>query len=163
LSSNRSDKTRTGIPILSSIPIIGPIFGSTRNSQVETELYLFLTPHVILTDLDGDRLREAVRSQSDLLSTLPLRQIIDPGDVVRVVIPPDTAGITRIPARVPPDTGAASRAGGAGGRVGGRGGRGGGVDTLPLSSAAALPTRAAPVGSGLLRPVGNSNIAAVQR
>jgi general secretion pathway protein D len=43
-----------GVPILSSIPIIGGLFGSASRSRTETELYLFLTPRILRTDADAD-------------------------------------------------------------------------------------------------------------
>jgi general secretion pathway protein D len=45
----RDNKTRTkdGIPILSEIPIVGNLFGSTSNSSSRTELLILLTPRVI--------------------------------------------------------------------------------------------------------------------
>ncbi len=107
LASTRSEKTRSGIPFLAKLPIIGALFGSTRNSDVVTELYLFLTPHVVETDQDTDYIREAVKNQSDVFKTFPLRQIIQvpqPDTTIRVIIPRDTGSVTRIP-RIPPDTG----------------------------------------------------------
>jgi type II secretory pathway component GspD/PulD (secretin) len=100
LASNRRDHTRSGIPFLSKIPIIGALFGATRNSDVVTELYLFLTPHVVQTDQEVDLLRELIRENSDLLKDVPLRQIIPRPDSITITIPPDTGTITRIPARV---------------------------------------------------------------
>lgn len=47
----REDKnrSRTGIPFLSKIPILGYLFGSTTDSTDRVELVILLTPHVILT------------------------------------------------------------------------------------------------------------------
>lgn len=42
-------KTKTGIPYLSKIPLIGFLFGSTNNIYDKTELILLITPHVIKT------------------------------------------------------------------------------------------------------------------
>jgi hypothetical protein len=67
---------------------------------VVTELYLFLTPHVVQTDQEVDLLRELIRENSDLLKDVPLRQIIPRPDSITITIPPDTGTITRIPARV---------------------------------------------------------------
>ena len=45
------DKTLTevksGVPCLSSIPLAGWLFGSTSRSQDKTNLFIFLTPHII--------------------------------------------------------------------------------------------------------------------
>ena len=40
-------KARTGIPILSKIPILGYLFGNTDKDNTRTELVILLTPHVI--------------------------------------------------------------------------------------------------------------------
>ncbi len=64
-SHNRQD---SGIPLLSRIPLIGALlFGRTTVNEETSELYLFLTPHIISTDADMDKLREAVKDGSELL------------------------------------------------------------------------------------------------
>jgi type II secretory pathway component GspD/PulD (secretin) len=58
----------SGIPFLSQIPLFGPlIFGRTTRNDETSELFLFLTPHVIFSDQDVDKLRDAVKEGSDLL------------------------------------------------------------------------------------------------
>lgn len=54
LSDRERDQNQGGIPVLSSIPGIGGLFGHAGYSTTQTELYLFLTPHVIRTDADAD-------------------------------------------------------------------------------------------------------------
>lgn len=46
--------TQGGIPLLSRIPLLGGLFGSTDRRANETELYLFLTPRILRTDADAD-------------------------------------------------------------------------------------------------------------
>ena len=61
----------SGIPVLSRIPLIGPLlFGRTTINEETSELYLFLTPHIISSDADMDKLREAVKDGSDLLQKM---------------------------------------------------------------------------------------------
>ncbi|HKV50236.1 MAG TPA: secretin N-terminal domain-containing protein [Gemmatimonadaceae bacterium] len=48
------DVTQGGIPFLSSIPLLGGLFGHSSRQTTATEIYLFLTPHVIRTDDDAD-------------------------------------------------------------------------------------------------------------
>jgi general secretion pathway protein D len=60
LVDRTQEKTRTGIPWLSSLPWIGGAFGSTRTSTANSELFLFLTPHIIASDDDLQRIRDAV-------------------------------------------------------------------------------------------------------
>jgi general secretion pathway protein D len=48
--------TRSGVPILVDIPLIGGIFGSTATRTVETELFLFITPTILRDDADALRI-----------------------------------------------------------------------------------------------------------
>jgi general secretion pathway protein D len=63
--------TRSGIPLLKDIPILGYLFGSTRDRRFQSELFLFLTAHVVETDEDVDRLMDAIEGAVDMLPTLP--------------------------------------------------------------------------------------------
>jgi general secretion pathway protein D len=54
LRDQQRERTQSGVPILSSIPIIGGLFGSADRRKTETELYLFLTPRILKTDADAD-------------------------------------------------------------------------------------------------------------
>jgi general secretion pathway protein D len=56
LRDDQRNKVQSGIPILSGIPIIGGLFGSARHGRHQTEVYIFLTPRIIRTDEDADRL-----------------------------------------------------------------------------------------------------------
>ncbi|HEX5387134.1 MAG TPA: secretin N-terminal domain-containing protein [Gemmatimonadales bacterium] len=50
------ERSSSGVPVLSGIPFIGGVFGSTTRRTTTTELYLFLTPRIIRTDADADSL-----------------------------------------------------------------------------------------------------------
>jgi len=67
LIDRQQEKTRSGIPILMDIPLIGGLFGSRRETTTHSELFLFLTPYVITTDADLDRARAGVRQATPLL------------------------------------------------------------------------------------------------
>ncbi len=54
LRDQQKDVTQRGVPILSGIPILGGLFGSTDRKANRTELYLFLTPRILTTDADAD-------------------------------------------------------------------------------------------------------------
>jgi type II secretory pathway component GspD/PulD (secretin) len=102
LVDRQEDKRRSGIPFLKDIPIIGFLFGSTTETTTNSELFLFLTPYIVASDSDADRIREEIESRGGLLKDLvPVRPLIPR----TVRIPPDTS--RTVP--VPPDT---SRAGG---------------------------------------------------
>ncbi len=47
-------KSRSGIPLLSKIPILGYLFGQTTQSDQRTELIILLTPRVIRTHVDAN-------------------------------------------------------------------------------------------------------------
>ena len=86
LAGKTTSKTVEGIPILSKIPIIGGfLFGHTVESSTISELYLFLTPHIITGDGDIDRLRNAVKGSTELLSDVPLdARIVPKSDTIHV-------------------------------------------------------------------------------
>ncbi len=55
LISTKKTKTRSGIPILSDIPILGALFGTTNEETVKTELIVIVTPHIISNQEEMDR------------------------------------------------------------------------------------------------------------
>ncbi len=78
LVDREEDHTRSGIPFLKDLPLVGGLFGSTTRSEVRSELFLFLTPHIVVTDEDVDRVREGVQRRTDLLRpALPAGPLID--------------------------------------------------------------------------------------
>ena len=86
LSDNSRDRSTSGIPFLSRIPLIGGLlFGNSKRNETVSELYLFLTPHIVSSDEDVDRLREAVKGQSTLLDGMNVgAKIIPKGDTIRI-------------------------------------------------------------------------------
>lgn len=85
LVERQENRTRTGVPVLMDIPVLGGLFGTTRINNTNSELFVFLTPHVIEVDEDADRLREEIRERSELI------------DPPVPFIPPDTSGQGRRP------------------------------------------------------------------
>jgi len=65
LTDTQREVSQGGVPILSSIPILGGLFGHASRETTETELYLFLTPHVIKTDADADSLTAPLKAKAD--------------------------------------------------------------------------------------------------
>ena len=47
LIQQNTAQTDNGVPLLSDIPVLGKLFGSTNNTRARTELILLITPHVI--------------------------------------------------------------------------------------------------------------------
>jgi general secretion pathway protein D len=61
LSDHEHDRNSGGIPVLSSIPIIGGLFGSTSRSTTDSEFFLFLTPHIVASDAAADSLTKPLQ------------------------------------------------------------------------------------------------------
>jgi general secretion pathway protein D len=55
LISNTDNSVKTQVPCLGNIPIFGWAFKQTSKSKVKTNLLIFLTPHIITTPDDVDR------------------------------------------------------------------------------------------------------------
>lgn len=54
LRDRQQDRVQKGVPVLSGIPIVGGLFGSSSRRSSATELYLFLTPRILRSDADAD-------------------------------------------------------------------------------------------------------------
>ena len=67
LVDREQDRTRSGIPWLSALPIAGHLFGYTTESRSSTELFLFVTPHIVDADEELDRLRRQMEGRSPQL------------------------------------------------------------------------------------------------
>jgi len=61
----RTDKTRstTRVPILGQIPILGVLFSHSRTLTVNTNLFIFITPHIISDTLDMLAVTDLVKNQ----------------------------------------------------------------------------------------------------
>jgi general secretion pathway protein D len=67
LTDEQRDNTKSGIPVLSSIPLIGGLFGLSVRRTVDTELFVFLTPRVIREDFDVDDAALEFLKRSDVI------------------------------------------------------------------------------------------------
>jgi type II secretory pathway component GspD/PulD (secretin) len=47
LLSSSTIESKTGLPIVSDIPLLGYLFSSTRTQEVKSELVFFITPRII--------------------------------------------------------------------------------------------------------------------
>ena len=65
LTDKQRDVQSAGIPLFSSIPLLGGLFGRQSRNTTETELFIFLTPRVIRTDEDAQRLTDPIRKRAD--------------------------------------------------------------------------------------------------
>lgn len=55
LRDRQVDHSASGIPLLSEIPLLGGLFGSSSRRRSQTELYIFITPRIISSDEDAFR------------------------------------------------------------------------------------------------------------
>jgi general secretion pathway protein D len=99
LAGRTRNSRRSGIPLLSSIPVLGGLFGGTTRTNDTSELFLFLTPHVVAGDADIDRLRDALKDGSVLLKQQDLSPIIREPTADTLGVPPRDS--TRVPAPSP--------------------------------------------------------------
>jgi general secretion pathway protein D len=92
LVDRQRERLRAGIPLLKDIPILGYLFGTTREFDSTSELFLFLTPYIVASDEDADRLKQELEQNADLLrGVVPIPPILP--RVIRPPTPPDTSGM----------------------------------------------------------------------
>ncbi len=63
LISNNVDKTRSGVPFLKDIPILGQAFSRTTDSTKRNELVILITPYIISDDGEARAVTDAFRKQ----------------------------------------------------------------------------------------------------
>ncbi len=63
LTDRQRDVSQSGVPLLSSIPLLGGLFGRASRRTTETELFLFLTPRVLRDDAEADAVTEPLRER----------------------------------------------------------------------------------------------------
>ena len=97
LITDTKQTTKSGIPVLSRIPIIGPIFRHTTKSGDRTELLILMRPEVALTKLDLYRLRQKNEERTHFGPELNQDDCPDcpvPGDGKQLELPaPDLPGM----------------------------------------------------------------------
>ena len=67
LTDRQKEETRAGVPILSSLPLIGGLFGRLVKRTTETELFVFLSPRVIRNDEDLQNASDSVGERTQHL------------------------------------------------------------------------------------------------
>ncbi|MBC7622414.1 MAG: hypothetical protein H7232_03415 [Aeromicrobium sp.] len=80
LISNTVDKTKSGVPFLKDIPIIGQAFSKTTDSTKRNELVILITPYIISDDGEARAVTDAFRKQ---LGTWAQEQKSLPADEVK--------------------------------------------------------------------------------
>jgi general secretion pathway protein D len=54
--SDRKEQSRAGLPLLSKIPVLGYLFGTTTDKFTKRELIIMVTPHVVANHDEADAL-----------------------------------------------------------------------------------------------------------
>jgi len=75
LTDRQKEETRAGVPILSSLPLIGGLFGRLVKRTTETELFVFLSPRVIRNDDDLRDVSDSVGNQTKGLRRESVKQL----------------------------------------------------------------------------------------
>lgn len=85
LVDRQESETESGVPLLKDIPLLGHFFKSTTRESTESELFLFLTPHIVATDEDADRIRDEIGRDAEILRP----------DTMGISLAPDTSEVPR--------------------------------------------------------------------
>jgi general secretion pathway protein D len=64
LTDRQREVSQGGVPFLSSIPLIGGLFGRYHRNTTETELFLFLTPRIVRSDAEADAISKPFQERA---------------------------------------------------------------------------------------------------
>ncbi|MDR0786909.1 MAG: hypothetical protein LBG44_03485 [Gemmatimonadota bacterium] len=90
LTDRQQDISRSGVPGLSRLPLIGWLFGRRINRTTGTELFIFLTPRVIRGDDDLDSTSSDVRDSARRTRDT-IEEAIEQSPARRGFVPPPAA------------------------------------------------------------------------
>ena len=63
--------TKSGIPVLHNLPLVGPLFGTTGQSQKRTELVVLITPRAVQSRASAQRITDEFRDKMESLKPPP--------------------------------------------------------------------------------------------
>lgn len=72
LIRDKISDSETGIPVLSDIPILGSLFGSTEETHNRTELLILITPRVVKNQREAKDLTEELRRKIQAFSVIEI-------------------------------------------------------------------------------------------
>ncbi|HEX7917667.1 type II secretion system secretin GspD [Rudaea sp.] len=92
----REDNTtgNTGVPFLSSVPVVGNLFKSSNNSRTRTEIIVLITPRVIYNSEDAQVITQEYQDKFESLAPLRAKQKMQKAGAV----PDDASGAVVTPA-----------------------------------------------------------------
>ena len=67
LISDQNQKTKSGIPVLNDIPVVGDLFGTKSGQKQRTEIIMFIKPQLIRNSMDARGVAEDFRSSLTLM------------------------------------------------------------------------------------------------
>ncbi|MCB1867745.1 MAG: type II secretion system secretin GspD [Gammaproteobacteria bacterium] len=70
LISDQANKTRSGLPFLSELPVVGVLFGQTSIDDSRKELVMLITPRLVRNRFEARRVTEEVRKRLNSLRQL---------------------------------------------------------------------------------------------
>jgi len=91
IQDNTGD-SKTGVPILSSIPILGNLFGNTSRTHDRTELIVLITPRVVVNADDAQTMTEEYEKKFQSLT--PIHTASPPAAVTQPIAVPEPAPVT---------------------------------------------------------------------
>ena len=74
LIQERGTTSKSGVPILHSLPVVGNLFGSTTKDGARTELIVVITPRVVRSDIDIREVSDDLRDRMKGLKIIDLRE-----------------------------------------------------------------------------------------
>ena len=80
LIRDRSIDGTSGLPVLSTIPFLGSLFGTTTTDSQSTELLVLITPRVLASEADLRAVSEEMKQRMSKFQTQPaLREEVQDG------------------------------------------------------------------------------------
>lgn len=73
LISESRERSSSGVPVLSEVPVLGALFGRKSDSEVRTELLVLITPRVVANKLDARQVTEELRSRMRAIRPLGMK------------------------------------------------------------------------------------------
>ena len=67
LISDQDQKTKSGIPVLNDIPVVGDLFGTKSGQKQRTEIIMFIKPQLIRNSMDARGVAEDFRSSLTMM------------------------------------------------------------------------------------------------
>jgi general secretion pathway protein D len=71
LISDQDQKTKSGIPVLNDVPVVGDLFGTKSGQKQRTEIIMFIKPRLIRNSVDARGVAEEFRSSLELMRERP--------------------------------------------------------------------------------------------